>query len=123
MFSDKAPKNDSKSLFLEEVRDYIRLQGSYIRLEFVDKLSMIISVLMTFVLVVVFLSCFFFYLSFGLLYLMAENFGTMLPGALIIGGIYLLLVVLVFCFRKKLILNPLIKILASVIYEDNKKMK
>ena len=73
MFSDKAPKNDSKSLFLEEIRDYIRLQGSYIRLEFVDKLSMIISVLMTFVLVVVFLSCFFFYLSFGLLYLMAER--------------------------------------------------
>ncbi len=110
-------KRSSLEHLLEDGKAYLRKRGDLCRLELVDKLSLILGLVFTF-------------LVLGLLLLVAVGyFSVAIVGSLatcmpiwvaccIIGGVFVLLAVLVFLCRKVLFINPLIRLLSGILFAE-----
>ena len=57
------------------------------------------------------------YLSFAIAFWLASYMGTALA-FLVVGGIHLLLIIIVFIYRKKWIEKPLVRFLANLLLEN-----
>ena len=63
-----------------------------------------------------------FYLLFSLAYALAPTLGFISSFA-VIAGIFLLLTVIVLAFRKSLIVNPILKLMVDLFYDETKENK
>ncbi len=63
-----------------------------------------------------------FYLLFALAYALAPTLGFIASYA-IIAGIFFLILVIVLVFRKELIVNPLLKLMVDLFYDETKNLK
>lgn len=100
--------------FIEVLKHYVGLQSEYIRLDIVEKVVRLLTVLAIVTLLTLLLIITLIYFSF------AAAFGleplTGLPVAFcIVGGVYLLLLILLLIYRKRLIERPLVRFLASIL--------
>ncbi|MFC2102732.1 hypothetical protein ACFLS7_07030 [Bacteroidota bacterium] len=70
-------------------------------------------------LVVLLLSIFFlFFLALAFVYWYGEEFGHMYVGALIVVGFYLVASVIVYIYRERIFINPLITRLTTITHEE-----
>lgn len=115
MFSND--KNiESIAQLAELFKHYIGLQTQYIKLDIIEKIVRLFTVItlalvlaLTIVLVLIFL-------SFSAAYMLAPVFGK--AGAfLLVAAFYITLFVILVCFRKQLIERPLVGFLASLLME------
>jgi len=111
--------SDDFSSLSDNVKGYIRLKLELYKLMAVEGVAQLLaSVMIT--LVVLLLSFFFlFFLALAFVYWYGEEFGQMYVGALIVVAFYLVASVLVFVFRDKLFVNPLITKLTSITNEED----
>ena len=101
------------------VKDYIRLKLELYKLMAVEGVAQLLSSIMI-SLVVLLLSIFFlFFLALAFVYWFGEEVGHMYVGALIVTAFYLVLSVIVFIFRDKLFINPLITKLTTLMDEED----
>lgn len=113
MSTDHNPIDNIKQL-IAEVKEYIILQKDYAKVEFVEKLSILLSTLiMIFVLLILGMVAL-FYLLFSLAYAIEPLVGGLAISFSIITVITILLMVCFFRMRKKLITNPLVRLLANL---------
>jgi hypothetical protein len=115
----ETPKfSESISMLSDHVKEYINLQADLLKLILVEKLSRLTSLLLLFILFLILLifAAGFVCLAFVLWY--GENIGAMWAGALIVVGVILVKCILLYVFRKKLLLNPIITHLSKIIMED-----
>lgn len=100
------------------VKGYIRLKLELYKLMAVEGAAQLISSLMI-TIVVVLLSVFFlFFLGLAFIYWYGEVAEHTYVGALIVTGFYLVLSVIVFIFRDKLFINPLVTKLTTAMHEE-----
>ena len=100
------------------VKDYIRLKLELYKLMAVEGVAQLLSSIMI-SLVVLLLSIFFlFFLALAFVYWYGEVVGHMYVGALIVTAFYLVISVIVFIFRDKLFIDPLITKLTSLMDEE-----
>ncbi|MBQ7822712.1 MAG: phage holin family protein [Bacteroidaceae bacterium] len=109
--------NPYKELF-SETKKYIELQTKLFKLESVEKSGILLSTLIFLMLAVVFCAGLGFYLMFTLAYLLEPVMGLMWS-FLVISGFYLLLIIILFLFKKKLIINPIIRFLSQLFLNEN----
>lgn len=119
MTTDKNTKG-FQQLF-EECKKYIELQKEYVKLELIEKLTIIFSTIILVMFIIVLGIVVLFYLSFALAYLLEPHVGGLTNSYLIISGIILLLIGLLYSFRKKLIVNPLLNFIANLFYNNDSK--
>lgn len=101
----------------EAIKHYIGLQSKYIKLDVIDKVVRVLTVLtMTFVLMLLLLLVI-IYLSFAVAYALASILGTATAFACV-AGIYFLTLLLFVFFRKKWIERPLVKLLANILLQE-----
>jgi len=111
--------SDDFSSLSENVKGYIRLKLELYKLIAVEAVAQLLASIMI-TLVALLLSFFFlFFLSLAFVYWYGEEIGQMYVGALIVVAFYLVASVLVFIFRDKLFVNPLITKLTSITHEEN----
>ena len=110
--------NSFTQLFTE-VKDYLKLQGDYVKIDIVEKITKILSMLLFILVVLVLAMGLLFYLLFSLAYILGPEIGFVASFA-IIAGIYLVLLITMIVFRKSLIINPLLRIIIGMFYEDDK---
>ena len=106
--------------FYDDVKKYIELQTDYFKVEFVEKLTILISFLLIIVLVVILAMAALFYLFFSVAYLIEPLFGSLAISFSIISAFYVLLIVLLFFFRKGLIINPIVRFLSKLFLTKTK---
>ncbi|CCY03522.1 putative uncharacterized protein [Prevotella sp. CAG:924] len=97
---------------VEAIRRYVKTQGEYARLSVMEKTVRIITVLaMMVIFSVLFLGTGIF-LSFAVVFALEPLVG-LVSAFLIVAAIYLLLLLLIYTFRKKWIVRPLVRFLLS----------
>jgi len=98
----------------DDVKKYIFLQSEYIKVEFVEKLTILLSTLLIITLISVFGVIALFYLFFSLAYALVPLVGSLSVSFGIIAGIYIILIGLLILLRKHIVINPLVKFLSDL---------
>ena len=122
MFADDKNIDNLQQLFLE-FKKYLQMQKEYTKLELTEKLSVLLSTLILVLLVVTLGMVSLFYASFMLAYILEPYVGGLMVSFGLIASFHLLLIVLLFIFKKKWIINPMVRFLAELFLEDHHKQQ
>lgn len=115
---------NSFQLLFSDIKEYVRLQTDYLQVGLVEKLTKLLSKLIIAMIAFVLLIGTLFYLLFAAAYALEPSLGFVVSFALIAVFFIVLLLIVVF-FRKQLIINPILKMMIDVFYEEpnEKKLK
>lgn len=116
MFANDKSIDNIESLF-KEIKNYIELQGQYVKLDLIEKLTILLSTLILILLLVILCMMALFYFSFMMVYTLAPLVGSLIGGYAVIGGIILLLALIIYRLRRKLIFQPMVHFLARLFLE------
>ena len=117
MFADDKSIENMQQLFIE-FKKYLELQKEYTKLEVTEKLSKLRSTLLLVLLVVILGVVVLFHLSFTLVYILAPLVGGLMMSFALITCFHILLIVLLVLFRKKLIIDPTVKLIAELFLDN-----
>lgn len=118
MFANDKSIDNITELF-KEVKKYLKLQGEYVKLDLVEKLTILLSTLTLIFVLIILGTMAAFYLSFMLVYVLASATGSLVAGYAIIGGILILLAFIIYRLRQKLIFQPMVNFLARLFLDDS----
>lgn len=118
MFANDKSIDNLTELF-KEVKKYLKLQGEYVKLDLVEKLTILLSTLTLIFILIILGTMAAFYLSFMLVYVLASATGSLVAGYAIIGGILILLAFIIYRLRQKLIFQPMVNFLARLFLDDS----
>lgn len=116
MISDD-PKSASIHQLVSEIREYLRLQSDLLKVESVEKLSILISAFLVLMISIILGGGALFYLLFALAYLLEPSIG-LIGAFIVISCISLLILAVVVFFRKQLIVNPIVHFLYKLFLKD-----
>lgn len=120
MFSNDQNIDNLHQLY-EDVKKYILLQKDYAKLEIVEKITVFISTFTMGLIVVLLGIVTLFYLLLAFAHFLAPLVGGLQFSFLIIAGIIILLMLIVYIFRKQLIINPMVHFLANLFLNGSNK--
>lgn len=103
------------------IREYVNVRIDAVKLSTAEKTSKAIAGALAFVVVVQFLILFLIFASFALAYAFAALTGKLYWGFLIVAGIYLLLGVIIWTAKEKLLRIPLMNFMLRQMHADNKE--
>ena len=112
------PLKDNFHHLEDDVKDYIDAQKEYYKLlalKYVAKSVLSIIKITLFALII---SMAFLFLSIGVAFDLGEHWGDNALGFLFIGGLYLMVFILLFIFRKKLFRKSILKHFTDVFYHQ-----
>lgn len=118
MFANDKSIDNLTELF-KEVKKYLKLQGEYVKLDLVEKLTILLSTLTLIFVLIILGTMAAFYLSFMLVYVLASATGSLVAGYAIIGGILILLAFIIYRLRQNLIFQPMVNFLARLFLDDS----
>jgi hypothetical protein len=113
MSNNQEPADNFQQLY-DDVKKYVELQTEYVKVEFVEKLTILLSTLLIIGLIIVLVIAALFYLFFSLAYALQPLLGSLAISFAIISGIYLLIIALFVFFRKRIVINPLVRFLSNL---------
>lgn len=99
---------------IEVLKHYLGLQAEYVKLDVVDKVvRLLTAAALSIVLFLIFIGVLLFF-CFGLAHWLSAYIG-MTAACFVVAAIHLLLLILVYAYRKPLIERPLVKFLAGLL--------
>ncbi len=101
---------------VEVIKHYVGLQNEYLRLDVIEKIVRLITVLLIATVVFLLLLIIFIYLSFAMAYAIGPHIGFGWA-FLIVAGFYVIVFLLFLAFRKNWVEKPLVKFLAGLLME------
>lgn len=117
MFANDKSIDNLQQLFAE-LKKYAELQKDYIKLDIVEKLTILLSTLILVLVLLVLGMIALFYLSFTLAYVLESHVGGLMVSYGIISGCIMALIALIAIFRKRLIIQPMVHFLANLFLND-----
>ena len=109
---------DSLQALFTEVKHYVDLQKDYVKLDITHKLTVLLSTLILILILVVLGMIALFYLSFTLAYILEPHVGGLVNSYAIITAGILLIGVVLYWLRQRLIIQPLTNFLANLFLND-----
>ena len=97
-----------------ELKKYLTLQIDYAKLTAVEKLVVLLSAIAMVAVMLIPGACVLFYLSFGVVFMLSDAIGSTWGAYLIVSGIFLVLMLVVYALRQKLILDPVSRFLTRL---------
>ena len=113
MMNTQEPVENFQQLY-DDVKKYVFLQTEYIKVEFVEKLTILLSTLLIVTLLIVLAIIALFYLFFSLAYALEPVLGSLSVSFGIISGIYVILIGILLLLRNRIVINPLVKFLSNL---------
>ena len=107
---------ESIAQLVESVKNYVGLQGEYLKLDAIQKIVRLVTALTLTIVLLLLGIAFLFYLSFACVYWLEPLTGTALAFFLV-ALFFLALLILVFLNRKTWIERPLVRFLADVLID------
>jgi len=120
MTNNQEPSINFQQLY-DDVKKYVELQTEYIKVEFVEKLTILLSALLIIALILVLAIAALFYLFFSLAYALEPVLGSLALSFGIISGIYAALIVIFVLLRRQIVINPLVKFLTNLFLKTPNK--
>ena len=117
MFSSDKNIENLQQLY-QQLKRYVNIQRDYVKLQLVEKLTVLISTLLLVLILIVLGIIALFYLSFTFAYILEPLVGSLTGSFAIITCLIILLIILIACFRKRLIIHPLVNFLANLFLND-----
>ena len=117
MFANDKTIDNLQNLFME-VKKYIDLQKDYVKLDITHKLTILLSTLILILVLIVLGMIALLYLSFTLVYILEPHVGGLTISYAIITGGILLMGILIYGLRKRLIIQPLTNFLVNLLLND-----
>ena len=111
---------ESIATLVETLKDYIMLQKKYLKYDVVEKLVRLSAALLLAVIIFALVLAVVLYMSFALAYYLASS-TCVAGGFAIVGGIYLLLLFVIYYKRKAWIERPLVRMLAGILLDNNEQ--
>lgn len=105
----------------QDSKKYLELRYDLLRMELLEKISLISALLLTAVVAILLGTIIFTYLSILLLLWLETLLGSMIYGLCIVIAIHLGLFACIFAFRKQWFINPLVRQFSKIIYSDKKR--
>lgn len=105
----------------QDSKKYLELRYDLLRVELLEKISLISALLLTAVVAILLGTIIFTYLSILLLLWLETLLGSMIYGLCIVIAIHLGLFACIFAFRKQWFINPLVRQFSKIIYSDKKR--
>ncbi|MGL4410957.1 MAG: phage holin family protein [Bacteroidales bacterium] len=109
--------NKSHEEVINDLRNYARMRVDLLKLEFVEKLSRIVAVLLVVLLAGVFVAIALFYLTLAFIYWSESIFGSQIPGFFITSGTLLIIAGLIYTLKSKLFIDPLVRVFSNIFFE------
>ena len=103
---------------IKELKHYFVLQKKYVTLEFVSKLVILLSTLILGTVLFLISGVALLLLAFCLSSLIADFCGSQTVGYASVAGLCVLLVIIVYCNRKRWIIAPIIRFLTNLFLTD-----
>ncbi len=102
---------------ISEIKEYFGLQRDLLKVESVEKLTILISAFIVLLIAIILSGGALFYLLFALAYLLEPIIG-MIGAFVIISGICLLILAIVILLKKQLIINPIVRFLYKLFLKN-----
>ena len=109
--------SDQVHTLSDHAREYINLKIEEIKLVLVEKLSLLTSKLILFIILFILLLFTGVFIALAFVLWFGTHVGPMWAGALIIVGLLILKMLVIYWMRRWFILNPLIRHLSNIIME------
>ena len=97
-----------------ELKKYLTLQIDYAKLTTVEKLVVLLSAIAMVAVMLILGACVLFYLSFAVVFMLSDAICSTWGAYLIVSGIFLVLMLVVYALRQKLILDPVSRFLTRL---------
>lgn len=120
--NDGRESGDGFQHLYAELKRYIQLQFEYTKVEAVEKITILLSTLLVVGLVIALSLVVLFYLCFALAYALEPVLGSLALSFVLVSAIYILLIVLLVIFRKKIIVNPLVRFLSRLFLKNDEEL-
>jgi hypothetical protein len=105
----------------DDVRRYVRLRISMLKLLLTEKLSGLFSfIVITMIFFIIFLFVVLF-LSLAFIYWFRIHVGPAYWGAMIVAGFYILLAIIIYLLRVRLFVNPVVRQLSQILLEEEQE--
>ena len=104
-----------------EFKKFLVLQKEYTKLELTEKLTILLSTLIMILVLTILGMVALFYLLFALAYILEPLVGGLMVSFGIIAGINVLLIAIIYFFRRQLIISPMVNFLANLFLNDSNK--
>ena len=117
--ADKSIEN-IQQLFAE-FKKFLVLQKEYTKLELTEKLTILLSTLIMILVLTILGMVALFCLVFALAYILEPLVGGLMVSFGIIAGINVLLIAIIYFFRRQLIISPMVNFLANLFLNDSNK--
>jgi len=99
-------------------QDYVEKRLELLQLELTERVIRILSVLITAFLLLSIISLFLLFISISAAFFIGEHLGSPATGFLAVGGIFGLLALLLYVFRKPLIVQPILSMIIGEFREE-----
>lgn len=120
MFASDKSIDTLRQLFVE-LKKYLTLQKEYSLLEATEKLSVLLSMLIVVLLTVTLGMMALLYLSFTMAYVLAPLVGGIAVSFSLIAALHIVLALLLLVFRKRLVIDPMVKFIAHLLLKPSDK--
>lgn len=118
MFANDKSIDTLEELF-KETKRYLSLQGEYVKLDLVQKFSILLASLMLILILAILGALALYYFSFMLVYALDSIVGSLTMSYAIVGGLLLVAALIIYRFRQKWIFRPTVNFLARLFLEDH----
>lgn len=118
MSNTPEPAENFQQLY-EDVKKYVLLQTEYVKVEFVEKLSILLSTLLIISLIIILLIIALFYLFFAIAYAIEPLVGSLSLSFGLISIVYFVLIGFLILLRKRIVINPLVRFLTNLFLTKN----
>lgn len=120
MFTDDKSIENIQQLFAE-FKKFLVFQKEYTKLELTEKLTILLSTLIMILVLTILGMVALFYLLFALAYILEPLVGGLMVSFGIIAGINIILIAIIYFFRRQLIISPMVNFLANLFLNDPDK--
>ena len=111
--------NDPFKQTAADAQDFVSLQIDRLKLRLVDTLATLLNNLFA-VFIMVLLACFVLvFLAIALTVAIAELLNSQLWAVLIMAGVFIIATAIVYACRRKLVVNPLVRMLSKAFFEPD----
>lgn len=116
---EQSTPQDNFEQLQADLKQYVKLQTEFVKVEFVEKLTILLSAFIIVSLVIALAFGSLFYLFYALAYTLESLIGSLELAFAIIAGLYLLLISILVIFRKSLVINPIVRFLSNLFLHKN----
>ena len=105
----------------QDIREYANLQLEDLKLRLLEKLSTLFNNVLSILILIFLASTTLNFIGVVLVLLLAKLIGSLLIAVAIMAGVFLIATLIVYACRKKMFINPMVRMLSKMLFDKEKE--